>query len=191
MWHFFDILVTQVWKCHTYLYNLGSLLLNIGSESRNSFPTWNNHSLFFSYLCNYQDFTSFNTFMFMYVNIYWEIDQSIKKESHSGSLISSGCLWRGYFTNTHTTNQRDVTPFYIIGQHGEEKNEMEFVNFITQGDKLICGWWCAAPKWDLLHPQNCVKCLKREGSFHTPDRLIGFPEEVRLETYKSTIVCRQ
>lgn len=77
--------------------------------------------------------------MFMYMNIYWEIDVGIKKKSHSASLTSSGCLWRGYFTNTQATNQRDVTPFYIARQHGKEKNEMEFVNFITQGDMLICG----------------------------------------------------
>lgn len=76
--------------------------------------------------------------MFMHMNIYWEINLSIKK-SPPASLTSSGCLWRGYFTSTQATNQGDVTPFYIIRQHGEEKNEMEFVNFITQGDKLICG----------------------------------------------------
>lgn len=106
-------------------------------------------------------------------------------------MTSSGCLWRGYFTNTQATNQRDVTPFYIIRQHGEEKNEMEFVNFITQGDKLICGWWCAAPKWDLLHPWNCVKSLKREGSSHAIDSSIDSPVEVRLETYKFAIVRRR
>lgn len=77
--------------------------------------------------------------MLMHMNIYWEIDLSIKEKSHPASLTSSGFLWRGFFTNTEATNQRDVTPFYIIRQHGEEKNEMEFVNFITQGDKLICG----------------------------------------------------
>lgn len=45
----------------------------------------------------------------------------IKEKSHPASLTSSGFLWRGYFTNTETTNQRDVTPFYIIRQHGEKK----------------------------------------------------------------------
>lgn len=76
--------------------------------------------------------------MFMHMNIYWEIGLGIKK-SHLAFLTSSACLWRGYITNTQATNQRDVTPFYIIRQHSEEKNEMEFVNFITEGDKLICG----------------------------------------------------
>lgn len=76
--------------------------------------------------------------MLMHMNIYWEIGLDIKKKS-SSFLDFIRSSQRGYFTNTQATNQKELTPFYITRQHGEGKNEMKFVNFITQGDKLICG----------------------------------------------------
>lgn len=64
--------------CHTYLCYLGSLLLN--TDASIEIPTLlKTCMLWLSYLYNYGDFTPFNTFMFMYINIYGEIDSSIKK----------------------------------------------------------------------------------------------------------------
>jgi hypothetical protein len=49
-------------------------------QQRHAYPAWRLPALTVFYLYNYGDFTPFNTFMFMYMNIYGEIDLSIKKK---------------------------------------------------------------------------------------------------------------
>lgn len=152
-------------------------------QLRNSYPTKSTLALTISYLSNYGDFTPLNTLMFMYINIYGEIESRIKKNCNSASLTPSGCLWKA-MSQAHKLEIKGMWHVFILsGSTAKKRNGMAFVIFITQGDKLICGWWCAAPKWDLLYPRNCINCPKREESFHATDRCTGSPEEVRLSMW--------
>lgn len=131
-------------------------------QPRNSYPTKSTLALTISYLYNYGDFTPLNTLMFMYINIYGEIDSRIKKNCNSASLTSSGCSWKA-ISQAHKLEIKGMWHVFILsGSTVKKRKGMEFVIFITQGDKLICGWWCVAPKWDLLYPRNCINCPKRE-----------------------------
>lgn len=60
-------------------YVIGITAFKHRHQPRNFYPTKSMHALTVSYLYNYGDFTPFNTFMFMYINIYGEIDSCIKK----------------------------------------------------------------------------------------------------------------
>lgn len=166
----------------------GITAFTTGSEYRNSYPIQDNHALNFSYLCNYQYCTTLIIFMCLHMNIYWEMDLDLKT-SLGASLTSSGCLWRGYFTNTQATNQRDMTCFYIIRQHGEENKWNGVCELYYSGWQV--NMWVMVCLSQMRFVASYVKCLKRKGSFHAIESLIGSPKEVRLETYKSTSVCRR
>lgn len=51
----------------------------------------------------------------------------------------SDCLWRSCLQSIQATYQRNVVCSCFIQATKHGKDEMMFVNFIIQADKLMCG----------------------------------------------------
>lgn len=107
--------------CHTYICSMGSLLLNTGSSRDIPTPLGERTLWLFPIGSITEISPPLNTFMFMYMNIYGEIDLSIKRNLSSSFLDFIMLFVQGCITSTQVTNQRDATHFCIIRQHGEGK----------------------------------------------------------------------